>query len=311
MEKTSCKFTNRCWTKLLPVQPLLMVAGLVLACLAGPGAAVANADDAQTSPTVLVSPVTSSISGTYGRPAQVDAARERLEDLLVNKEFKVVERQRVDQVLKEAEFSGKSTLTDSEKAVKLGKAVGANVIVMGTILDVTSDTQNYNDGKIRTSKTVVNGSFRIRVVDMSSGTITFSKEFESRETYDSSTNGAKTSSDAASKVIKKAIASAGDCQAFLDAIKGKSAGATESHGASRNEVEVSFEPTPSNCDILIDGDYRGSSPMKIKLPIGKQVKITIRKVGRAPWEATLTPSDTSKKVTPALDPDPQDAKPSK
>ena len=237
----------------------LAIAAMLM--LVEPGRATAAADDeTRQPPTVLVAPVTNSAASAYGKPAQIDAARERLEDLLVNKEFKVVERQRVDQVLKEAEFSGKSTLTDSEKAVKLGKAVGANVIVMGTILDVTTDTQNYNDGKIRTSKTVVKASFRIRVVDMSSGTITFSKEFEGHDSYDSSTYGAKTTSDAASKVIKKAITSAGDSQAFLDAINGKSGATTDAHHtSSSSETEVSFEPTPSNCDILVDGEYRGSS----------------------------------------------------
>jgi curli biogenesis system outer membrane secretion channel CsgG len=264
-------------------------------------------------PVVLIPPVTNSSTTSHfggGASPNTDAARERLEDLLVNKNVKVVERSRIEQLLKESEFSNKSSMTDSDKAVKMGKALGANIVVMGTILDVTTDRTTYNDNKIRTEKTTVKVGVRIRVVDITSGTITFSKEFEAHQSYDSSTNGSKSTNDAAAKLIKRAISDAGDNKEFLNAVNGKPKG-TAVQTASAKDVEVSFEPTPTNCDILIDGEYRGGSPLKIRLPMGKPAKVTIRKAGYEPWEATLKPSDTVKKISPELSASSGAARPAK
>ncbi len=58
----------------------------------------------------------------------------------------IVERQRVNALLVEAEFGGLSGLLDPEKAVKLGKMLGANLIVMGTIIDIHDDVVKFQGG---------------------------------------------------------------------------------------------------------------------------------------------------------------------
>jgi len=244
-----------------------------------------------------------------------DDARGVLEDILVNKHMKVVERQRVDAVLKEAEFSGKSTMADQEKAVKMGKMLGANVLAMGTILNVSSETQQSSGYGVRTRKTTVKASVRIRVVDIASGEIGYSHVFNSQQSYDSSTNGgfSATANSATFEVVKAAINQVSRDDAFFTALRKVSGGApvASSDGGDDSSaakaksddgksVEVSFEPTPAKCDVLIDGEYRGTTPLKLQLPVKKSVKITIRKAGFEPWEATMTPSDSMKKVNPEL-----------
>src|SRR5579863_4794148 len=153
---------------------LAMVAMIVPAvnCAAAPA-------DGASQPVVLIPPFESASSrySQFGVPVHnnADDARGVLEDILVNKHMKVVERERVEAVLKEAEFSGKSTMADTEKAVKMGKMLGANVLAMGTILNVSSETQRSNGYGVRTQKTTVKASVRIRVVDIASGEITFSR----------------------------------------------------------------------------------------------------------------------------------------
>jgi hypothetical protein len=202
-------------------------------------------------PVVLIPPVTYSNSArSYSGGPNTEAARERLEDLLVNKNVKVVERSRFDRLLKESEFSTKSGLTDSDKAAKVGKALGANVIVMGSILDVTTDRAKFNEGKLRSEKTTVKAGVRIRVVDMVSGTITFSREFEAEDSYDSSTNGSKTSSDAATKVIKKAIAAAGDSKEFLEAINAHPAAAAAKPAGDPAALKPNKPGAPAAAELL-------------------------------------------------------------
>jgi len=247
-----------------------------------------------------------------------DDARGVLEDILVNKKLKVVERQRVDSVLKEAEFSSKSTMADQEKAVKMGKMLGANVLAMGTVLNVSSETTQANAYGVRTRKTTVKASVRIRVVDITSGEITFSRVCNAQQSYDSSTNGGigATANSSNFEVVKAAINQVSHDDAFFAALRKNSAPAAEGDDTasksksdsgdkaekSDKSVEISFEPTPGKCDVLIDGEYRGTTPLKLKLPTNKSVKVTIRKAGFQPWEATITPSDSMKKVNPELGP---------
>ena len=245
-----------------------------------------------------------------------DDARGVLEDILVNKHMKVVERERVEAVLKEAEFSGKSTMADQEKAVKMGKMLGANVLAMGTVLNVSSETQQSSGYGVRTRKTTVKASVRIRVVDIASGEIGYSRVCNAQQSYDSSTNGGFSAAPngANFEVVKAAINQVSHDDAFFSALRKVSGGAPvassetgDDSSASKPKpkpdtektVEVSFEPTPAKCDVLIDGEYRGTTPLKLKLPIQK-TKITIRKAGFEPWEATMTPSENVKKVNPEL-----------
>ena len=66
-----------------------------------------------------------------------EALRSLCEDMLGNIEgVTITERQRVDTLLVESEFGQLSGLVDSEKAVKLGKMLGANLVIMGTIVDI-------------------------------------------------------------------------------------------------------------------------------------------------------------------------------
>lgn len=65
-----------------------------------------------------------------------EAPRGLVEDVLVNIGVEVVERQRVDQLLLEAEAL--TGFVNTENAIKLGKMLGANTIIMGTILNIQS-----------------------------------------------------------------------------------------------------------------------------------------------------------------------------
>jgi len=273
--------------------------------------------DGAAQPVILIPPFETASSHARGFGVSNNAnddARGVLEDILVNKHMKVVERQRVDAVLKEAEFSGKSTMADQEKAVKMGKMLGANVLAMGTILNVSSETQQSNGYGVRTRKTTVKASVRIRVVDIASGEISYSRVCNAQQSYDSSTNGGfgATASSSNFEVVKAAINQVSHDDALFSALRKVSGGSAVAPSESGDEstaskpktndektVEVSFEPTPAKCDVLIDGEYRGTTPLKLKLPV-KKMKITIRKAGFEPWEATLTPSDSVKKVNPEL-----------
>ena len=73
----------------------------------------------------------------------------------------------------ESEFGRLSGLVDPEKAVKLGKLLGATAIVMGTVLDVGAKTRQFSGYGISTHNTVVAGSVRVRIINIIRGMFRF------------------------------------------------------------------------------------------------------------------------------------------
>jgi curli biogenesis system outer membrane secretion channel CsgG len=217
-----------------------------------------------------------------------EAPRAVLEDILQGIDgVTAVERTRVDAILLESEFGRLSGLVDSEKAAKMGKMLGANTIIMGSILDVASTKKSFSGYGIRTDTVVVRSSIRVRIMDIESGNLTLSKIVRGSVSYSSSNFGGVEDSDVAYSVIESTLESLRDDSEFKTAV------ATGQSGGSGKltNVEVDFSPIPENSDIEIEGTYVGGSPLKKTLPAGKPVKLRIAKAGYKAWETTITPED--------------------
>ncbi len=211
-----------------------------------------------------------------------------LENMLTRKQgpkFAVIERQRVDQMLMEGEFARSSGLVDESSAVKLGNALGANTVVMGTIRSITSETKEFKGYGVHTKNILVTCKMHVRVVDIATMNIIVSGEFVGTTQFPSSGFGGTKNEDVAQKVIDATMEKIKSDEEFIDLIVGKVAEEEVSL------VKVTFDPSPKKADILIDGEYYGSAPATLELPEGKPVKVTIRKSGFETWEVTLKPRD--------------------
>ncbi len=276
-------------------------------------------DDASRKPIVLVPPFENqsklhqNISyevATGTRPSQpkrryqidrlTEAPRSVLEDQLGRIDgLTILERQRVDAVLVETEF-GLSGLVDPEKAIRLGKMLGANLIIMGSIIDIRDDTVEFQGYGVRTRNTKVTCQMRIRLVDIETARVRFSKIVKGSKTFTASTFGRQTSSDRGFEAVEAALGQLeGDMQ-FQAALFGRKPAAS-SAGDGDGSVEVEFAPKPENCDIEIDGKYVGGSPLKRRLPAGKELKIHISKSGYKDWEGVIVP-EKGLRVTRELGP---------
>ncbi len=177
------------------LRPQFALSCLLIAFLIpGTGAFGRNTGDGDRKPVVLVPPfenaskVRQNVSyevanGTDpDRPKrrfQIDrlteAPRSILENRLVNMQgITVLERQRIDALLVETQF-GLSGLVDPEKAIKLGKMLGANLVVMGTIVDLHNETVPFQGYGIKTRNSKVICQIRLRLVDIETGKIQFNK----------------------------------------------------------------------------------------------------------------------------------------
>jgi hypothetical protein len=222
----------------------------------------------------------------YSVDRYTEVPRTLFEDMLANLDgVAIVERQRVDTLLVESEFGRLSGLVDPAKAQQLGNMLGANLIVMGTIVDLHDEVVTFNGYGIRTENTTIHCQIRFRMLEAGSGNMVYSKVFKGSKTYPKSNFGGKESKDRFFEAIEVVLQKVADDADFRAAVRGKKAGAgTESGG-----VEVEFAPKPENCDIEIDGKYVGGSPIKRKLQAGKEYKIRISKEGYKDWQGVIVP----------------------
>jgi curli biogenesis system outer membrane secretion channel CsgG len=224
-----------------------------------------------------------------------EAPRTLFEDALANMDgITIVERKRVDTLLVEAEFGQLSGLVDPEKATKLGKLLGANQIVIGTIIDISEETKKFKGYGVQTENKVVTAELRVRVLEIETGKQVFSKSVEGSKTYSKSTYGETKSSDRHFAAVKAAVAEIAGDDNFKVAVQGNKS-ATED-----GLIEIEFAPKPDNCDIEIDGKYVGGSPLKRKLRTGIEYKVRISKAGHKEWTGIITP-EVGLKITRELE----------
>lgn len=65
-------------------------------------------------------------------------------------------------------------------------------------------------------------------------------------------------------------------------------------------VAVTIDSSPSHADVLIDGRFRGTTPLAITLPTTKPCTIRIERQGFRPWSRELTP-EPEMQLQPALE----------
>ena len=120
----------------------------------------------------------------------------------------IVERQRVDSLLVEAEFGRMSGLVDSEKALKLGKMVGAELIVLGTITDLHDEVAKFQGYGIKTENTDVICQIRVRLLEIETGKVRFSKMVKGLKKFSKSTFGGTSSNDRYFAAVEAALSAA-------------------------------------------------------------------------------------------------------
>ncbi len=215
-----------------------------------------------------------------------EAPREILEDIILGIDgVEVVERQRIDSLLLEMDLGRFSGLVDVSQAVQIGKMLGADSVIMGSILYVRTRESKFSGYGIKTKNITVECSIRIRLIDIESSRVSYSKMIKGGNHYPSSSFGGIKDSDIAFSVIESTLEQLYDDDNFKQGIRGDNA---RNNGGTM--MDIQFIPIPDNCDIEIDGLYVGGSPLTYSLQAGKQVQIRISKPGFQVWERTIIPN---------------------
>ncbi len=151
-----------------------------------------------TNPSIL-------IRKTFDIDQYSEAGRSLLEDRMINMNAEIIERRRIDQMLSESKLTRQNGYVNQESALKMGVAVGADTLIMGTILNIQNKEETITAYGLNQhiKKTIC--SIRIRIVDIESGDIFFSKTAKGEAVSTFSNYGGNVDRDSAYTALEKSI----------------------------------------------------------------------------------------------------------
>ena len=149
---------------------IIMIVGLILF--------ISNLSFSQELPRIAVVGITSSAPGYIWRsdsPLSLGATDLMINALLNANRFRVFERAKLDLLLQEQNFQHFSGLVDQTTAVKLGKMIGVDAILTGSITNISfKKSEGIRIGPIKVGKSYAKVVMTIRIIDVTTGEILFS-----------------------------------------------------------------------------------------------------------------------------------------
>lgn len=120
---------------------------------------------------VLVTPFE---NNTIGERA--NSLRDILEDVVFCLGGRPVERKTLDHILQELQFETSSGLVDPSKAAAVGRMVGARYVFVGSIGKIDDEKKTFSGYNINTLTRVVTVAVRVRLIDVETTAIVYSRE---------------------------------------------------------------------------------------------------------------------------------------
>jgi len=149
---------------------IIMIVGLILL--------LSNLSFTQELPRIAVVGITSSAPGYIWRsnsPLSQGATELMINALLCTNRFRVFERSKLDLLLQEQNFQNFSGLVDQTTAVKLGKMIGVDVILTGSLTNIAfAKGGGLKIGPLNVRKSYVKVVMTIRIIDVTTGEILYS-----------------------------------------------------------------------------------------------------------------------------------------
>ena len=137
-----------------------------------------NLSFSQELPRIAVVGITSTAPGYFWRsdsPLSLGATDLMINALLNTNRFRVFERAKLDLLLQEQNFQNFSGLVDQTTAVKLGKMIGVDAILTGSITNISfKKSEGIKIGPIKVGKSYAKVVMTIRIIDVTTGEILFS-----------------------------------------------------------------------------------------------------------------------------------------
>ena len=214
---------------------------------------------------------------THGLP-------DMLSDGLVNSHrFDVYERDKLNTIMKEQSFQA-SGFTDPQTAVALGKVAGVHYMLTGKLIDFGQEVKNFAGYGIRTRTTVYRLKASVRIIDVQTGKIVFSRTDGAEDQVSDSSGLSSSDTTMATKLAQEVSDKLIKAISDDDQFKPKDSSGT---GAM---IPVKITSSPDHADVEVDGVFYGNAGGDIKLPPGLHV-INVSLPGYDVWSKKVLVRD--------------------
>ncbi|MDH3599082.1 MAG: PEGA domain-containing protein [Candidatus Tectomicrobia bacterium] len=208
-----------------------------------------------------------------------------LSEKLVNENlFDVVEREKLNTAVTELGLSG-SGLVSQDKAIEVGRMLGAQYLLTGKILDFSKQKKTFRNYGTQIDTTVVRLMVSAEIVETATARKIFAKKASSSKKFNAmgglsisdSTSGGDLANDVADKLVA-AILESEKLQTILRPAK------------QNEEAMITITSSPDNADVEIDGVFYGNTGEPFKVPTGLH-SITVTLPGYDVWEKKVMVKD--------------------
>ncbi|HPJ35241.1 MAG TPA: CsgG/HfaB family protein [Spirochaetota bacterium] len=218
------------------------------------------------------------VIGKKGDPYSRYATEKLTHEIVTEGELMVIERSRIDQVLKEQSLSLTGAV-DSGTAAKIGKILAVDAVVIGTI-HVSRDRTELIARVIQSEKGIILASAAERIDSLSdeSSTDEWNSSSDTEETYQGSKSvsikGAKTAYSSSERITVKFFGLPGDQYDWITLIKASAPDTTYGewfYTKGQRSGTYSFRPVaPGNYEVRVyfswpAGGYKVQKRLKVKV----------------------------------------------
>ncbi len=208
----------------------------------------------------------------YYLPNVGEMAAETLSIMVSQMEgFNVVERAKLNDIILEQRFSKSGLVDNTATAIQMGKLLGAEYIVTGSIINLAIDESTFEGFGIKTTQTIVTMDVSVKMLNVNTGVIELADIYTSNKTFQDSvpSNMVSVVRDLLKNSFQKFVV-------VTEQILNKPV-------QEIKNAYVEFISTPLGADIEIDGIYMGSTPATIPVTEGIHV-VKISLGGYEIWE---------------------------
>jgi len=205
-------------------------------------------------------------------PGIEQAAEEILSTLLVQSgKVSMVERTKLSEITTEQKYSLTGLMDLDQSSVQLGRLLGAEYLVTGSIISFEQETTHFRGYGISTAKIVSEMSVSLRVLDVNTGLISLATSFSS--SHEEALSKGRLSSSIDRVLLQKSMS--GAVKRLMNELE-------KSSPDSISEVTVYIDSHPQGAEILVDGIYYGNTPSVIPLSSGIHA-VAVSYPGHACW----------------------------
>lgn len=195
--------------------------------------------------------------------------------------FIVVERAKLKSIITEQGFTMSGLVDSTKNAVQVGKLLGADFLITGSVLTFGEKTVRFKGYGISTEKIITELNVNIKVLAMNTGNIEYATLVTAQDEVLNTNSNLTTSDYLERTLLQKALDSS---------VREISTQMEAKRKIVPEKVFVQFYSTPEGADVEINNVFYGNTPLKIQLNPGLH-HVKISQADYTPWEKKIDASE--------------------